>query len=458
MYTIAQLAQWMRCYRDIDTDIGSRQVKRIIHDSREVREGDVFLALESDTNDGHAYIEDSLDAGAVAVIASAQKTMQFSSQIAARIIAVDDPLAALQGAARAYRREADFEVIGITGSAGKTTTKQLVRDMVARVKNVAASPGNWNNHIGVPLSILAMPESTDVAVIEMGANHVGEIAQLSRIAEPDIAILTTIGYSHVGLFGGLDKTTQAKFEITQGMDSSRGALILNGDSERITGYARNIAGFEKTWFGFSRGCSMRAVDYTYNDDLHCFFEVEGGRYEMPVVGKHYVYNALAAIAVGMRYGLSYDTMAGVIAGFSPDAMRGRIVSKDRVRYVCDYYNANPESMNYALEMLNVLEPLPQKRVCVLGSMYELGDLSTQLHMNLGEQVAEHGVRLLVTVGEDARAIADAAVKKGLGEDQVYSAGDADEAARYVRQQIKEGDTVLIKASRALALERVYQAM
>jgi UDP-N-acetylmuramoyl-tripeptide--D-alanyl-D-alanine ligase len=418
--------------------------------------GDVFVALPGEKSDGHRYVGAALDAGARAVIVARDKVHDIEERARTALLVVDDPLAAVQRAAHAYRLRRDICVIAITGSSGKTTTKEMVTSILSKEKKVMSSPGNWNNHIGCPLSILALTDETEVAVLEMGANHVGEISLLSRIAEPDIAIVTTIGHSHVGLFGGLHRTAQAKFEIVEGLREPGGHLIVNGDNEMCMQRAGDLPHIEKSVFGFAPHCTTRATAYTHDARFHTHFTVDGCPYDLQTVGTPSVYNALAAIATGRRFSLSHAHMADVLRSFRPDADRGRYVTKHDVRFICDYYNANPEAMRYALEILAIYEPDWHKRVCVLGDMRELGEQSGQLHRDIGSELVRIGVRECIVVGEQARAIAERVLEEAMAQEHVWNADTADEAVTMLKQCMRPGDCVLIKGSRGVHLENVFE--
>jgi UDP-N-acetylmuramoyl-tripeptide--D-alanyl-D-alanine ligase len=447
------MVAWMRATTRLSASEQAVVARRIWNDSREVRQGDVFVAIATEKDDGHRYVANAFAAGAAAVVVARSKLAQLSRTEQKRAIAVTDPLLALQRCGRRYRRELDLPIIGITGSSGKTTTRAFIAAVLRARFIVGETYTNWNNHLGVPLTLLRFGGNEDFGVIEMGANHVGEIRALSKIALPDIAVITNIGYSHVGLFGGLANTTKAKFEIAEGLGRS-GFMLLNGDDPRLWAGARRY-GKETVWYGVSPRCSVRAENIAVTPDMRTVFSVDGEQFELSMPGRHFVYSALPALYLGREFGVPVDAIANVLRAIRPVSLRGGIERKNGAAFIVDCYNANPSSMAAGLALLADVAPA-DARVAIVGDMLELGRHAKQLHRVLGKRIVDMGVSRLLAVGEFARDMADAALRAGMDGDSILTAPDAGSAVEPARRLIREGDTVLLKASRGIHLETVFE--
>ena len=450
--TLGRMAAWMRATTRLSASERAVVVRRIWNDSRSVQPGDVFVAIATDKDDGHRYAANAFSAGAIAVIVARSKLARLSESERSRALAVTDPLSALQRLGSRYRLELDLPIIGITGSSGKTTTRAFIAAALRARFSVGETYTNWNNHLGVPLTLLRFGGNVDFGVIEMGANHVGEIRALSKIARPDIAIITNIGYSHVGLFGGLANTTKAKFEIAGGLGSS-GFMLLNGDDPRLRAGARRL-GRETVWYGTSPRCAVRAENIAVTPDLRTTFSVDGEQFELSMPGRHFVYSALPALYLGREFGVPVDAIAEVLRTIRPVSLRGGIERKNGAAFIVDCYNANPSSMAAGLALLADVAPA-DKRVAIVGDMLELGRYAKQLHRALGKRIADAGISRLLAVGEFARDVADAALRAGMNGSSILTAPDANAAVEPARRLVYEGDTVLLKASRGIHLETVF---
>jgi len=452
LLTLAAVARWSGARSALPRALRSTVVRSVSNDSRAVRSGSLFVALTTERDDGNRYAGDALARGAAAALVNARAREHVPPRLRGRLLVVRDPLAALHRLATRYRRELGLLVIAVTGSSGKTTTRVLLQQVLGSAMRVGGTQGNLNNHIGVPISLLSLTGRDRAAVIEMGANHPGEIRVLARIARPDIAVVTNVGYAHIGLFGSLANTTHAKLEIAAGLARNRGALYVNGDDARLTAAARR-AGRRVVRFGMGRGCDVRAEDVTVSV-AGTRFRADGCEYRLAMPGRHFVYAALPAIALGRSCGLSPRVIAAALARARPASMRGDVKARRRVRFLLDCYNANPSSMQSALGLLGDIVP-PHRRVVVVGDMLELGRFSAALHVQLGRRIAACGARHLVAVGAMRRHVARGARSAGMAGAAVHTAGTVAEAARALRRCARPGDTVLLKASRGMALERVY---
>ncbi|MBD3420985.1 MAG: UDP-N-acetylmuramoyl-tripeptide--D-alanyl-D-alanine ligase [Chitinivibrionales bacterium] len=422
-------------------------------DSRKLQPGDVFIALESDRNDGHAYVESALEAGAQIALVKKSKLSRYHRRMHRRLLPVTEPLKAVHKVAAAYRKKLNIPLIGITGSNGKTTTRNFAARVLKTHMPLGETWSNWNNHIGVPLSLLRFTGAERAGIIEMGANHPGEIHQLTMTTRPDIAVLTNIGYAHVGLFGSLKKTADAKLEITDGLRKD-GRLLINGDDPRLASPARQYR-FATHSFGFGKKCTLRAVDYRVIDNSSLSFTVDDFTYRMNLVGRHFVYCALPALYLGRHFGMSEGAIAHALLSLQPVALRGTIEQTSDVTFIVDCYNANPSSMRSALELLCDIAP-ESKRAAIVGDMLELGGYAGKLHFALGKQLANAHCKPIIAVGNYARRIAEGALNAGASAGSVIAVESADEAAKQAHQTVSAGKTVLLKGSRGLQLENVFR--
>ena len=360
---------------------------------------------------------------------------------------VEDTRKALLSLASYYRSLFDIPVVGLTGSVGKTTTKEFVASVLSKGYNTLATKGNFNNDIGVPLTIFGLEPSTEAAVVEMGMSNFGEIEVLSKCARPDIAIITNIGTSHIEFLGSQEGILKAKTEIFKGL-SKNGKVILNGDDPYLWGIKDSLE-FDAIYFGMENpSCDLVATDIK-PDENGSLFKCEGKEYRINPVGVHNIYNALASIAVGKILGLSYEKIYAGLKAYVPGGIRQNIVSAKGYKVINDCYNSSPQSVKAALGVLDTLAA--QRRIAVLGSIGELGEKSKELHLDIGTYVSDSKTDILITVGEDAKYIAECAKC-----DQKYSFGTTDEAIELLGKLVKQDDAVLVKASRFMKFEVISE--
>jgi len=438
------------------SQIGERQRKMpagmVCNDSRKIGPGDVFVAIKTENDDGHRYVEAAFKAGASAAIVDRKAEFSLSAAQKKKLILVSDPVKAVQKAASRYRKEMGILFIGITGSSGKTTTRTFISSVLRQGMSVGETFGNWNNHIGVPMSILKFCGNEWAGVIEMGANHVGEIHELSLITKPDIGVITNIGYGHVGLFGSIENTCKAKFEIADGL-SRGGFLLLNGDDPRLVKGVRE-RGLAAEFYGLSSRCSVRPENLKVTPD-GLSFDVDGSRYSLQMPGRHFVYAALPAIFLGRRCGIPEKLIISALADQRPVSMRGGIEKKKGVSFIVDCYNANPSSMSSGLAYLADVSR-PGSRVAIVGDMLELGKYSVKLHRELGKQIVKTGVKKLIAVGQFCHEVGRAAEKEGLPSGKIFTVENAGAAVDIARRVLCKGDTVLLKGSRGIHLETIFE--
>lgn len=422
-----------------------QEVKGVELDSRKLQEGYLFIATRGERVDGHSFIGQAFEKGCYAVVCE-----RVPEDVAGPCIVVEDSFKALQDIAAYYREQLSVKVVGITGSVGKTSTKEVIASVLEEKYSVLKTEGNFNNEIGLPLTVLKIREEHEVAVLEMGINHFGEMHRLSRIAKPDVCVITNIGQCHLEFLIDRDGILRAKSEIFDYMNPE-GVVCLNGDDDKLV-TVENVHGKRPVFFGKSDSCDIRAV-HVENLGLNgsgadviegCLEETaEAYAIRLYVPGEHMVSNALAAIAVGRALGLTKEEMIKGIAATGSVGGRSNIIRDEKLTIIDDCYNANPVSMKAAIELL---ETATTKRVALLGDMFELGEQEKQLHRGVGDFLASKNIEKVICVGELAKEIYEGA-KTGSAECFWYA--NKKELTDNIRQLIEKNDTVLIKASHGM---------
>lgn len=433
-----------------DTGTGVPCVAAVGTDSRTINAGDCFFAIAGDNFDGHDYLAEVFRKGAACAVVSRSVNGQA---ISGPVLRVPDTIRALGDLAREYRRRNAFTVVAITGSVGKTTTRQIVHHVLSRRFRTHQASKSFNNNIGLPLTLLGAEPQVEVIVAELGANHPGEIAYLTRIAQPDIAVVTNAHPAHLEGFGDLATIVREKLSIAEGLTSG-GTLIINSDIEPLVAAARRR---RFRTFGKSADAIYRA-EHIVCEALHSTFTVAGTQVRLPLPGPGNVENALAAWAVCDQLGLTIESFAEAVASLKGVAMRAEPVQIGTLTVLNDCYNANPASMKNALAMLRNLRSSGRRLVFICGEMAELGPQSESLHAELGAAVVEAGVDLLVTIGEPPRVTARAAQDASRHSLQVQCFDDAAAACDRLGELIRENDIVLVKGSRMARLERVVERL
>jgi len=410
-------------------------------DSRTQQPGDVYFALRGPNHDGHDYAAAAVRNGAAAVV------VDHSLGLPNEFV-VGDTLHALQELA-SWARIYQFHgtMIGVTGSAGKTTTKDAIAHLLNVKIPVGRTIGNLNNHVGVPLSILRLPELSGAAVLEMGMNHAGEIRKLAEIAQPDIGVVTNVGYAHVEFFDSIEGVAAAKRELIESLTAG-GVAVLNADDERVARFRKVHRGRTVT-FGFSKSADVRAESVRYSTE-GARFHALGVDFETTVTGRHAVMNLLAALAVTQVFGYDPKRFREAVRTFTVGKMRGERLEHHGIVIWNDCYNSNPEA---AQSMVDVLRETPaQKRIAVLGEMLELGHASKELHRQVGRYASQHGVDLLIGVRGDARFMVEAASE----ETAARFFDSPPEAGEFARQEAHAGDAILFKGSRGVKVEQALE--
>jgi UDP-N-acetylmuramoyl-tripeptide--D-alanyl-D-alanine ligase len=419
-------------------------------DTRTLAPGEAFFAIKGENFDGHDFLPQAVAKGARVIVAARLPEALNLGSIPAMI--VPDPLEALQNLARFHRRRHPGLFIGVTGSNGKTTTKEILAHLFGANRKTWATTGNLNNHIGLPLSLLRVPLDTQVAIMEMGMNHPGEIRFLAEIARPQAVVVTMIGPAHIGILGSLDAIASAKAEILEGLTPEDHAVLPGDDPFFPFLRSRTKAQIHSFGEGRSNDLSGTILGVRPNGvDVEVQVRTHIMMMPLAILGRHNALNALAGLT--LFHAVGGDLAAGVerLKSFRPVNARMEAHEIDGMRVILDCYNANPASMKEAVEYLR---GCPGRRVAVLGDMRELGDQEELWHRRLGEAVARSGIDVLVAVGDAAQSIAEEALQGGMNPAAVHSCRNTDEAARLLSQVVLSGDTVLLKASRGMHFEAI----
>ncbi|HWY47692.1 MAG TPA: UDP-N-acetylmuramoyl-tripeptide--D-alanyl-D-alanine ligase [Bryobacteraceae bacterium] len=418
-------------------------------DSRTVATGDLFFALRGPNHDGNAYVADALRKGAVAAIIDEQDYLRENDP--RPLLIVQNSLVALQKIAAWARDQWGGEVVAVTGSAGKTSTKDVIAPMLSVQMPAGKTIGNFNNHVGVPLSILRLPRGARVAVLEIGMNHAGEIRDLSAIARPRIGVVTNVGHAHMEAFDSIEGVAAAKRELIEALPID-GIAVLNADDRLVIRF-RDVHRGRTITYGLSEGADVRAEQVQYTDD-GIRFQVGGVRFESRLMGRHSILNLLAGIAVAGLYGIHPEQLTGVVSELSAGSMRGQRFVHNDILILNDCYNSNPDA---ARAMIDVLRETPAKRrIAVLGEMLELGRWAESLHRDVGIYVANCGIDVLVGIRGEARHLVDAAREAGQAVDAAFFSPDTTAAGDYLRQIARPGDVILFKGSRGTHVERALE--
>jgi UDP-N-acetylmuramoyl-tripeptide--D-alanyl-D-alanine ligase len=429
-------------------------------DSRTLRPGDLFFAIRGKRLDGHQYVSAAFERGAAAAVVESGFRGASRRALSGPLIRVPDTTQALQSLARAMRRRWGRPVVGITGSTGKTTTKEMAAAVLARRFRVLKSSGNLNNEYGVPLTLLSLEPEHEMAVLELAMSAPGEIGALTQLAEPQVGVVTNVAPVHLQFFDSIEGIERAKRELVEGLAPGSTA-ILNFDDRRVRTFGKGFKG-EVLTFGFGEGADFRATDVEVLPDASMKFRVKGSEvdaeFRVPLPGRHSVQNALAAIAVGVRFKVPAEEMQEALREFKTLQQRCEILTlPSGVTLVNDSYNSNPAAMETMLETLAAW-PGARRRIVLAGEMLELGPSSPEFHREVGRKCVRSGVEWLVAVRGDARYMLEGAREAGLPEAQSRFLETPEEAAEFVRKFLKSGDVLLVKGSRAVGLEKVIQLL
>jgi UDP-N-acetylmuramoyl-tripeptide--D-alanyl-D-alanine ligase len=453
--SLAEIAQLAGALNDVGR-FGDVAVKGVTIDTRKIEKGNLFIPFKGERTDGHKFVEDAIRNGGAAV-AMWQKDVPNPPEDLP-IILVEDTTVALQEMARGYRNSLDIKVVGITGSNGKTTTKDMTANLLALKYKVQKTEGNFNNHLGLPLTLLRLSEDTEVAVLEMGMSSKGEIEFLTEMGRPDAVIITNIGESHLLDLGSREAIADAKLEIIHGLREN-GLIIFNGDEPLLQERLKNYDGTGnlKT-FGASADNDFYPVSIEPIENGSRFKTNRGEEiYELPVLGSHNILNALAAMLAAEFLGVPLEHMNDGLASLKLTNMRMELsegASGEKI--INDAYNASPTSMNAAIDLVANLSGYSRK-ILVLGDMLELGPLEEEYHYKVGTSLDAGKIDFVFTYGKLSESLAKGA-KEVLGENKVFAYQDKQELSNELKKHVTGDTIVLVKASRGMKLEEVVQAL
>lgn len=420
-------------------------------DSRTVGAGELFFAVKGERLDGHDFVAAALEKGAVAAVIRKDQLHRFPGNT--RLLAVDDTLTALQTLATAVRKLWGKSLIGVTGSAGKTTTKEAIAHVLASKFRVLKSEGNFNNHFGLPLMLLKLQPEHDLAVIEMGMSHAGEIRALAKIAHPDIGVVTNVAPVHLEFFDSLAGIARAKYELIESLPSN-GTAALNADDEYVSQFGRDFKG-SVIKYGTTIGADVRAENLqSKGADGSEFDVVIAGTREhahLPLVGEHNVLNALAAVSVSIAFGIKPSVAVAALSTLKPADKRGQVLQLGNITVINDCYNSNPKALHAMVDALAAMKAV--RRIVVAGEMLELGAAGENLHRESGRRIGEKKIDVLIGVRGLAHALVDGAKQAGTPAEFVAT---PEEAGEWLARETRDGDVVLLKASRGVKLERALE--
>jgi UDP-N-acetylmuramoyl-tripeptide--D-alanyl-D-alanine ligase len=420
-------------------------------DSRTLQPGELFFAVKGERLDGHDYVHQALERGAVSAVVRKDQLARFPVKTC--LLAVDDTLSALQTLATGVRRLWGKPLVGVTGSAGKTTTKEAIAHVLSTRCRVLKSEGNFNNHFGLPLMLLKLQPEHEIAVIEMGMSHAGEIRALARIAQPEMGVVTVVAPVHLEYFDSLASIARAKYELIESLPAG-GTAVLNADDEYVSQFGRDFKG-KVVLFGTRPPADVRADNIESRGAEGSAFDIvsEGLRERavLPLVGAHNISNALAAVAVGLERGIGLADAVGALATLMPADKRGQVVQVGNIKVLNDCYNSNPKALE---AMVDALAAMPAtRRIVVAGEMLELGPAGEQMHRSSGVHIASKRMDVLVGVRGLAKSMVESAKAAGMHAEFVST---PEAAGEWLARETRDGDVVLLKASRGVKLEKALE--
>ncbi len=443
--------KYLSLFNEID-----ERIENVVIDTRKVKIHDCYVGIKGENFDGNLFVKEALEKGASLAIVerfdASLETIKYLQENGKSVMVVENTIRALGNLARFKRSQFTSPVIAVTGSAGKTSTKDMIYSVLKQKYNAQKTIGNQNNHLGLPLTVLSLKPDADMLVLEMGMNHLKEISYLTSIARPNVAIITNVGTAHIGNLKSRENILKAKLEILEGL-APGGKVIINKDNDLLAKwYEENNGNYDIITIGIESDCDYKATNVISLDN-GSKFTCNGYEYFVPTPGDAFVYNALVAIAVGYLFNIDDKNISLGIKDFKLSTNRMHIIKKDGICLIDDSYNANFDSMKYAI---NYLSTLRGRNIAVLGSMKELGDYSLKLHEDIGKIAGLEDIDILVTVGEEAKYI-----NKGF---EMYSKAlqvhfeAIDDAIKYVKGIIGAGDNILVKASNSMNFKKIVEGL
>ena len=439
---------------------GNSSFEYVCTDSREADENTMFVATRGERVDGHDYIIKAIELGCRCILCEYVPSDIKGKEAA--FVVVENSIDAFSDCAKGYREESPLPTVAITGSVGKTTTKELCASIFKKFCKTYYTEGNFNSVIGMPMSLMSAEGDCQAAIFEMGMSGFGEISKMTRVATPMVAMVTNVGSSHLEYLRTRENIAKAKLEIGEGLVDG-GHLLLNGDEPLLEDHY--CERYETVYVGFSEECSFRISNVTVDESGTRFdLRVPRGDYifgiHLNLVGKHFAYNAAFAAAAACLMGIDCETIREGLEAYTPTNMRMNISKRDGITLIADCYNAAPESMCGAIDSLSAIG-VEGKRIAVLGDMKELGERSDDMHRSVGTYLARRGIDMLFTLGNSAAYIADAALERGMKSENVISVIDPTEKeklASVIKAKMSKGDAILFKASRSMKLEEVIASI
>ena len=446
--TLARIAEFVSAVGEFSPE---EVVQEYSIDSRTVGPGQLFFAVKGERLDGHDFVEQALRNGAIAAVVRKDQLGRYPHET--RLLAVEDTLAALQTLATAVRKLWGKPLVAVTGSAGKTTTKEAIAHVLRTRLRVLKSEGNFNNHFGLPLMLLKLEPEHDVAVIEMGMSHAGEIRALAKIAHPEIGVVTNVAPVHLEFFDSLAGIARAKYELVESLPAS-GVAVLNADDEYVSQFGGDFKG-KVVMYGTRAGADVRAKNVQSKGTDGAEFDVVIASVRehatLPLVGEHNVLNALAAVAVGLERGLKPAEAVGALATLAPADKRGQVLQVGNITVINDCYNSNPKALEAMVDALAAMAG--KRRLVVAGEMLELGPAAEEMHRRAGQHIAERKIDILLGVRGLAGAMVEGATQAGVRAEFVPT---SDEAGEWLAREARDGDVILLKASRGVKLEKALE--
>lgn len=432
-------------------ETGIREIESITTDSRQAAEGCLFVAVKGERVDGHDFIPSVFEKGAACVVCEREP-----ENVSGAWIQVESSLQAIKDMAEFYRKQLDIQVVGITGSVGKTSTKEVIASVLSEKYRVLKTLGNFNNELGLPLTVFRLREEHQIAVLEMGISDFGEMHRLSKIARPDVCVITNIGQCHLEYLKDRDGVLRAKSEIFDFMQPE-GRIVLNGDDDKLSA-VQEVKGVNPLFFGVESGREIYAdeIEPRGLKGIRCRIHAgeESFGVQIPIPGFHMVLNALAATAVGISMGLTTEQVKSGIEKLQSLGGRFHMIEKGDMLIIDDCYNANPVSMKASLDVLKDAE---RRTVAVLGDMFELGENEASLHREVGVYAGEKGINLLICTGELSSHMAEAAIRAG-GCETVVHVPNLERLMEVLPRLVQGDDTILVKASHGMHFEKVVELL
>jgi len=427
-------------------------VSGVTTDSRKIFDGALFVALKGEKFNGEDFVEESFNKGATAALVSKDFSREVTGGV---VIKVDDTLAAYQKIAAAWRDKFNIPIVAITGSTGKTTTKDLTAAVLSGLGKVLKTSANFNNEIGVPMTLLELDETHKAAVVEIGMRGLGQIESLAKIVKPNIAIVTNVNETHIELLGSMENIAKAKSELVEAIPEG-GAVILNADNSYTAEMKKIVKPNVKIFtHGIEKDADLKADDVMIMGGATEFNLTYKGKvyhFDLPIIGRHNISNSLAAVAAGIFTGLDFDQIRYGLSTLVTTKMRFEVIRRDGIVIVNDAYNASPASMRAAIK--TVSEIYDTRKIAVLGDMFELGDIAQKVHREIGAYLVENNFEILITVGELGKFIAEGAKSAGL--EKIFVTDTHEDAAKTLRGLLKYDDVILFKASHGMHLEKVIE--